>query len=107
MLSESIAATVVFFGSALWFRKEDHRHQELFKLVQDLQRPVLAESAHFDPSGFRVYYLLGKICVVLGLVLMVCIVVPSTETAPAFINIVGGGGLLALGTALLYFSRER
>ncbi len=106
MLSESIAATVIFFGSAFWFRDDNPRHRELLQFEKDLATPVPEEKARFDPSGFRVYGFLGIICIILGVVLTVCIAVPSTATAPAIINVVAGVGLIALGIGLYRLSRS-
>ena len=104
MLSESIAATAIFFGSAFWFREDDPRNQELLQFEKDLVTPVPTEKVQFDPSGFRVYRLLGKICILLGIVLTICIFVPSSETAPATINVVAGIGLILLGIGLVRIS---
>ena len=106
MLSESIAATVIFFGSAFWFREDDPRNREVLQFEKDLATPIPTEKARFDPSGFRVYGLLGQICIVLGIVLTLCLAVPSTVTAPAIINVVAGVGLVALGIGLLRLSRS-
>ncbi len=106
MLSEAIVASAVFFGSAFWFRKDDARHKGIAELERDLATPVVDERPQHDPRGLGVYRLLGMICLVLGGVLVACILVPSSVTAPASINVVGGGLLLALGTALIRISRS-
>ena len=107
MISESLAASVVFFGSAFWFKKDDPRHEELLKFERDLKEPALSETVQFDPSGFGAYTLIGRICLILGIVLVACVLVPSAQLAPASLNVVGGVMLLALGATILYFSRNR
>jgi Na+/H+ antiporter NhaD/arsenite permease-like protein len=107
MLSEATAATLVFFGSALWFRKDDPRHAGLLALEEDLRRPVIVERTTFDLSALGVYRLLGQVCIVLGLVLGACVVLPSGPVSPSIINLVAGIFLLALGGVLLYVSREK
>ncbi len=107
MVSESIVATAVFFGSALFFRKEDARNEHVLALERDLERPVLVPVERFDPSGFHVYRLLGRVCLVLGAVLTLCLAVPSGDISPSWINLVVGIFLLLLGGTILYASRER
>lgn len=107
MLSESVAATAVFFGSAFWYRKGDPKNQKLLALERDLQLPVIAEKASFDPSGFHVYRLLGQVCIVLGSVLGLCVFLPSSPVSPSTINLVAGVFLLLLGVLLVYSARER
>jgi SSS family solute:Na+ symporter len=107
MISEALAASLVFFGSAFWWRAEDPRNAEILQFAEDLKIPVIVEKRAFDPSGFHVYRLLGKIAFVLGGVLIACTVLPSTLLAPPFINSVAGVFLLALGGLLTYISRER
>ena len=107
MVSESIVATAVFFGSALFFRKEDARNEHVLALERDLEKPVLVPVERFDPSGFHVYRLLGRVCLVLGAVLTLCLAVPSGDISPSWINLVVGIFLLLLGGTILYASRER
>jgi Na+/proline symporter len=107
MLSESIVAAVVFFGSAKWFNKNDPRHQELLRLEADLKTPVIVEHGRSDTSRFGVYKLVGRICLLLGGVLLLCKMLPSTPAAPASLNAIAGGMLITLGVAVLLISRER
>jgi Na+/proline symporter len=107
MLSESIVSTVVFFGSAFWFNPDDPRHAELARLNEDLHNPVIEKDVKFDPAAFKVFELLGQVCLVLGVVLVVCIFVPGTPIAPSSINGVAGAILLALGAVLLSYSRTK
>jgi solute:Na+ symporter, SSS family len=107
MISESLAASLVFFGSAYWWRAEDPRNAEILQFAADLKIPVIVRERAFDPSGFHVYRLLSKIAFILGGVLIACTALPSTLLAPPFINAVAGVFLLALGGLLTYISRER
>ncbi|HLP14771.1 MAG TPA: hypothetical protein VK470_00855, partial [Bacteroidota bacterium] len=105
MLTESIVACVVFFGSAYWFDPADPRHAELARLDEDLNVPVIEQDVVFDAGAFKVYRLLGQVCLVLGIVLVACIFIPGTSVAPASINAIAGAVLLALGGSILAYSR--
>jgi solute:Na+ symporter, SSS family len=107
MISASVVASVVFFGSAFFFRKGDAHNEHVLALERDLRQPVLASAERFDPSGFHVYRLLGWVCLVLGGVLTVCLAVPSGPVSPSWINLIVGVFLLLLGAVILYASRER
>jgi solute:Na+ symporter, SSS family len=107
MLSESVVATLVFFGSAFFFRTGDARNEHVLALERDLREPVLARAERFDPSGFHVYRLLGWVCLVLGWVLTLCLAVPSGPVSPSWINLVVGIVLLMLGGTIVFVSRER
>jgi SSS family solute:Na+ symporter len=107
MFSESLAATIVFFGSAFWFRKDDPRNEELLKFEEDLKRPSFSERVGFDPSGLRAYALIGRICLILGVVLLGCVLLPSPLHAPTSLNLVAGAMLLMLGGVIMYYFRNR
>jgi len=107
MLSESVVASLVFFGSAFWFKADDPRHQELARFDADLRRPALSESIESSRAGYGAYALIGRICLIVGLVLVVCVFVPSSPIAPSTINLIAGLMLVALGSGVLYASRER
>jgi solute:Na+ symporter, SSS family len=105
MLSESIAATVVFFGSAFWFDPNDPRHTELVALEKDLATPAYRESARIKPVGLGAYVLIGKICVLMGLIMIACVFAPSSVVASSSLNVVAGVLSLLLGLAILYLTR--
>jgi solute:Na+ symporter, SSS family len=107
MISESVVATLVFVGSAFFFRRGDGQNEHVLALERDLRKPVLAIAERFDPSGFHVYRLLGWICVVLGVVLAACLAIPSGPVSPSWINMIVGVFLLSLGGTIVYASRER
>jgi Na+/proline symporter len=106
ILSESIVATVVFFGSALWYKPDDPRNASIRKFENDLHTPTTDE-AHLDRSGMKPYRLIATICFIFGGVLMACVFVPSTDVAPASINLVAGMMLTLLGAAIFIFTRNR
>jgi hypothetical protein len=105
MLSESLAACIVFFGSAFWFKEDDPRHAELIALEKDLQTPAHRDSARLKPVGLGAYVLIGKICVIMGFIMIACVFAPSTQIASSSLNIVAGVMSLALGILILYFTR--
>lgn len=106
MLSESLVATLVFFGSTFWFKPDDPRNAQLQAFEKDLQTPTEDET-HHDLSGLKAYRLIGTICFVFGGVLLGCVVVPSTVIAPSSINVVAGAMLCLLGGAIFYYTRDR
>lgn len=107
MISESIAASIVFFGSAFWFRADDPRHAELLALEKDLREPAYGETVRLKPGGLGPYVLIGRICVVMGIIMILCVFTPSTLIAPSSLNVVAGVLSLLLGIAILYLARDR
>lgn len=105
MLSESIAATVVFFGSAFWFNPDDPRHAELKILEKDLATPAYRESARIKPVGLGAYVLIGRICVLMGFIMIGCVFAPSSVVASSWLNVVAGVLSLILGIVILYLTR--
>ena len=55
MISESIAATLVFFGSAFWFNEDDPRHAELLALERDLRTPAHGEKVRLQGGRVGAY----------------------------------------------------
>jgi len=107
MLSESFVATTVFFGSALWFKKHDLHKSEILKFEEDLRTPVIVEHLETVPGTLRVYGFIGRICFLLGGVLLICTILPSTPLAPSTLNTVAGTMLILLGGIIWYATRER
>jgi Na+/proline symporter len=107
MISESIAATIVFFGSAYWFNPNDPRHEELKKFEADLQTPAYGEKERMQASSMRAYALIGRISLIVGIVLIGCVFAPSTQIAPAWLNIAAGLICTLLGAIILYLTRGR
>jgi SSS family solute:Na+ symporter len=104
VLSAAGASTLVFFLSTRWYRADDPRSAEAQLLDVDLRTPVPVESTVVAAGSLQVYGVIGTICLVLGVVLVGCWVVPGTTVAPAVINVVAGGMLLALGVGLRRFA---
>ena len=104
IIGESLAASIVFFGSAFFFRKDDPRNAEILAFEKDLRVPVIVDRHEFDPSGFHVYRLLGQVSMVLGIVLLICVAVPGTPIAPSSINAIAGVALLGVGGGLVRWS---
>ena len=99
MLVETSVATLVFFGSAFWYRADDPRNAGAQRLDADLKVPVIVDEKTAIGS-LQVYGVIGSVSLVLGTVLLGCWFIPSLSTAPAAINVVAGVLLLALGAWL-------
>jgi hypothetical protein len=105
-----IAASIVFFGSALWFRRGDRRHadeaptsprQQAFvkritALEHDLATPAYAEGAHVDLRGLQSYRLAGRLTIVIGIVLLV-LAFPTPFFEGSFLNAVAAALAFAIG----------
>ncbi len=107
MMSESIVTILVFFGSALWYKRDDPRNAEILKLEQDLRDPVLVDQKEKSFTGMPMYNLIGRICFVLGGVLLLCTFLPSKPVSPATLNAVAGAMLIVLGLAISYGTRTK
>lgn len=99
VLSAMIAATVVFVISAFFYREEDPASAECRKLDVDLRTPV-ADEAKISRGALAVYGVIGNLSLVLGVVLMACMFLPSTEQAPGSINFIAGLLLIGVGAGL-------
>ena len=99
VLSEAVAATLVFALSTRWYRAEDPKHAELQRLDADLRLPV-PDAPVAALSGLVVYGVIGTISLVLGGVLIACTALPSTPIAPSTHNLVAGLLLLLIGLGL-------
>ncbi|HLF20845.1 MAG TPA: hypothetical protein VI704_08640, partial [Bacteroidota bacterium] len=107
MMSESIVTVLVFFGSALWYKHDDPRNVEIIKLEQDLRDPVLVDQKEKSFTGMPMYNLIGRICFVLGGVLLLCTLLPSNPVSPAALNAVAGAMLIVLGLSIWYRTRTK
>jgi Na+/proline symporter len=107
MLSESIVTVIVFFGSAWWYKRDDPRNVEIIKLEQDLRNPVLVDQKEKSFTGMPIYNLIGRICFVLGGVLLLCTLLPSKPVSPATLNAVAGTMLIVLGLGIWYGTRTK
>ena len=104
ILSASIAATLMFAVSAFYYRADDPRSAECRRFDLDLQTPVPIDPAA-PVGGLRDYQMLALVSVLLGVVLIACVVLPSSPLAPPRINVVAGGLLFMIGGLLWRASR--
>jgi SSS family solute:Na+ symporter len=86
MLSETVTAALVFFGSSFWFKEHDPRSQSILAFEKDLATPSLESGTVKRYEGMRIYALIGRICFVLAGILLACSFLPSTSDAPAILN---------------------
>jgi Na+/H+ antiporter NhaD/arsenite permease-like protein len=97
-----VAATVVFFASAYWFKPGAPENAHIEALDVDLRTPVPEVPEDLTRFGsLQEYRLIGKISLLLGVVLIGAFWVPSTPTAPSSINVLAGVMLLAIGAVLV------
>ncbi len=106
MIVEAVVATLVFAGSARFFRADDPRHAGLIALERDLHTPVEPSTDPNVGPALQVYGLIGSVCLILGAVLVACTFLPSTLIAPARINLIAGSLLLLLGFGLRRLARQ-
>jgi Na+/H+ antiporter NhaD/arsenite permease-like protein len=88
IVSAITAATVVFVISAFFYREDDPRSAECRRFDADLRTPVPADN--LPPGGLRDFQMLALVSVLLGVVLIACVVLPSSPLAPPIINVVAG-----------------
>ena len=93
ILSASIAATAVFVISAFLYRADDPRSAAAQQLDTDLRTPVPVDLT-VPIGGLRDYQMLATVSVLLGVVLVGCVVLPSSPLASPMINVIAGGLLL-------------
>jgi Na+/proline symporter len=104
ILSATLAATLVFVISAFFYRADDPRSAEARRFDADLRTPVPSDQT--PPAGaLRDFQMLALVSVLLGLVLIACVVLPSTPLAPPAINIAAGLVLFTIGGLLWRASR--
>jgi SSS family solute:Na+ symporter len=106
VLSAIAAATIVFFISAFFYREDDPRSAEAQRFDADLRTPV-----PIDPNqpvgGLKDFQMLAMVSVLLGVVLIACVVLPSSPLAPPAINVVAGFILFIIGGLLWRASRTK
>jgi SSS family solute:Na+ symporter len=106
VLSAIAAATLVFAISTLFYREDDPRSAEARRFDADLRTPV-----PIDPNqpagGLKDFQMLAMVSVLLGVVLIACVVLPSSPLAPPMINVVAGVLLFAIGGLLWRASRAK
>jgi SSS family solute:Na+ symporter len=106
IISAITAATVVFVISAFFYRQDDPRSAEAQRFDADLRTPV-----PIDPNqpagGLKDFQMLAMVSVLLGVVLIACVVLPSSPLAPPSINVVAGFVLFIIGGLLWRASRSK
>jgi SSS family solute:Na+ symporter len=104
ILSAIGASTLVFVISAFFYRADDPRSAECRRFDTDLRTPVPVDP-NLPPGSLRDFQMLAMVSVLLGLVLIACVVLPSSPFAPPAINLVAGGLLFIIGALLWRASR--
>ena len=105
VLSAALGATVVFVISAFFWRPEDPKSASAIQLDHDLRTPVVEDKRPGGHGAMQVYAVIGNLSIIIGLVLLACWFVPATRIAPASINVLGGGLLVAVGLVLRWVAR--
>jgi SSS family solute:Na+ symporter len=105
VLSAAFASTVVFVVSAFFWRPEDPKSASAIQLDHDLRTPVVEDKRPGGHGAMQVYAVIGNLSIIIGLVLLACWFVPATRIAPASINVLGGGLLVAVGLVLRWVAR--
>lgn len=106
IISAITAATVVFVISACFYRQDDPRSAEAQRFDADLRTPVPVDP-HEPAGGLRDFQMLAMVSVLLGVVLIACVVLPSSPLAPPAINVVAGLVLFLIGGLLWRASRSK
>jgi solute:Na+ symporter, SSS family len=106
VLSAIGGATLVFVISAFFYRETDPRNAGTQRLDADLRTPVPVEPGK-PAGGLRDFQMLAVVSVLLGTVLIVCVVLPSSPLAPPRINVVAGALLFLIGGLLWRASRPK
>ncbi len=104
IISAIAAATLVFFASAFFYRAEDPRSAECRRFDADLRTPVPLDP-NLPAGSLRDFQMLALVSVLLGVVLIACVVLPSSPLAPPAINVIAGGVLFLIGALLWRASR--
>ncbi len=100
-----VASTSVFVISAFFYRADDPNSEEARKLDTDLRTPVDEDPSDVDPNAMQVYGMVGNVCYLLSVVLLGCTLLPTTDIAPASINLLGAVILAVLGWWLRRIAR--
>ncbi|RFC43863.1 MAG: solute:Na+ symporter [Verrucomicrobia bacterium] len=105
VLSAVVGSTVVFVISAFFWRADDPKSADAIQLDRDLRTPVPESQLAGGHGAMQVYGVIGNLSLVIGLVLLGCGFVRSTPIAPASINVIAGGLLVAIGLVLRWVAR--
>jgi SSS family solute:Na+ symporter len=104
IISAISAATLVFVFSTFFYREDDPRSAECQRFDADLRTPVPVDP-NLPPASLRDFQMLAIVSVLLGLVLIACVILPSSPLAPPMINVIAGCLLFVIGGLLWRASR--
>lgn len=107
VLSATLSATATFVISAFFWNPRDPDSASAIQLDRDLRTPVAGEKGPEGHGSLAVYAVIGNLSLVIGVVLLACVLVPSTAVAPASINAWGGFIMIGVGLALRWVARPR
>jgi Na+/proline symporter len=99
------AATVFFFGSALFNKRSGAFKERIESLEHDLQTPAHAEGDHVDLRGLRSYRLAGRLSFGIGVVLIL-LSFPTPWFEGAALNAVAGALAMAISIVVEVWSRR-
>jgi SSS family solute:Na+ symporter len=105
VISACAGSTLVFVISAFYWRPDDPKSAEAIRLDHDLRTPVVEDNRPGGHGAMQVYAVIGNLSIIIGLVLLACWLVPATRVAPASINVIGGGLLVAIGLVLRWVAK--
>jgi SSS family solute:Na+ symporter len=106
IISAITAATVVFVISAFFYRQDDPRSAEAQRFDADLRTPVPVDPDQ-PAGGLKDFQMLAMVSVLLGVVLIACVVLPSSPLAPPSINVIAGVVLFVIGGLLWRASKPK
>jgi SSS family solute:Na+ symporter len=106
IISAIAGATIVFVISAFFYREDDPRSAEARRFDADLRTPVPVDPNE-PVGGLKDFQMLAAVSVLLGVVLIACVVLPSSPLAPPAINVVAGIVLFIIGGLLWRASRPK
>jgi Na+/proline symporter len=92
-----VGSTVVFVISAFFWKPDDPKSASAIQLDRDLQTPVVELNPVVGHGAMGVYGVIGNLSVIIGLV----------EVAPASINVLGGGIMIAIGLVLRWVAKPK
>ena len=99
------ASTACFFGAALWNRRSGAFAERIESLEADLRTPAHADGADLDLRGALAYRLAGRLCLLIGGLLLL-MALPVLTDEGAALNLVGGALAVLLGLGLVGWTRR-
>ncbi len=101
-----IVSGATFLVSRRFQNRKKEDNERLESLRHDLQTPAYAEVRSFDPSGFSAYRLVGIIAMILGSILMLLFLSPSSAS-DRLVNLICGVFTFGIGIVLVYALKHR